>query len=145
MSGRVSGVLNAMGFHLGQEQKRQIIALDSEFKEMETQITTLKAENLNLRAQVKPLEEKVKRLQEQVKEKSAPQSHERLDEGSEKILIAVVNGADRQQAVAQVNISKAKGDYLFDILYERTFVESSFGMLVPTPQGRAYLAKHGLL
>lgn len=145
MSGRVSGVLNAMGFHIGQEQKRQILTLDREFEEMESKIKVLEAEKLSLQAKVHPLEEKIKRLQEQVKEKSAAQSHERLDEVSEKILIAVVNGADRVQAIARANISKAKGDYLFDILYERNFVEFSYGTLVPTAQGRAYLAKHGLL
>jgi uncharacterized small protein (DUF1192 family)/DNA-directed RNA polymerase subunit RPC12/RpoP len=71
MAGRVSGVLKAMGFHLGQDQRKQILALDSEFEEMESKITSLNAKVLNLEAKVNPLEREIERLKNQGEKKGA--------------------------------------------------------------------------
>lgn len=70
--GRVSGLLKAMGFHLGEDQRRKIVALDRELDEMEAKVQSLETENLNLRAKVNPLERQVERLQNQSQQKPAP-------------------------------------------------------------------------
>jgi ribosomal protein L37AE/L43A len=53
--GKVSGVLSSMGFKMGQDQKRQILALDKEFETL-----------LHLQAQVNPLQRDVERLKKQL-------------------------------------------------------------------------------
>src|SRR5437660_2362719 len=49
-----------------------MLALDKQFSEMETEIQTLKTENLHLRAQVRPLEEQIERLKKQLEPQKAP-------------------------------------------------------------------------
>ena len=69
--GRVSGVLDAMGFHMGQEQRKQILLLDREFEELKAQVTALQAENQNLRAQMSPLQRELDRLKNAVNQNAA--------------------------------------------------------------------------
>lgn len=56
---------------IGQQQRQQMIAFDTEFEEVKAERDALKSENLQLRAQVKPLEEQVKGLKKRVEEESA--------------------------------------------------------------------------
>src|SRR5271170_4722952 len=56
---------------LGQEQRRQMLAFDSEFEETKAERDALQAKNLTLQAKVKPLQDDVERLQKRVEEETA--------------------------------------------------------------------------
>ena len=58
--GKIADAIRGTG--LSQQKQTQMLALDKQFSEMETEIQTLKTENLHLRAQVRPLEEQIERL-----------------------------------------------------------------------------------
>lgn len=139
------------GFALPQQKQTQLLALDREFMEMESQIEALKTENLKLRAKVNPLEREVERLKDQVQQSKAKSS--RLDEVPEKLLTALANSESditQEMLIAHFQLSKGKGDHYFDILAEKNFahlgsVEADGHYWRITPEGRAYLAKHNLL
>src|SRR5262245_40570355 len=67
--GKIADIARTLA--LGEQHKRQMLNLDAEFEEMQTERDRLKTENQNLKAQVKPLEEKVKRLEQRVEEEAA--------------------------------------------------------------------------
>lgn len=143
--GRLANFFSEQNIVLDGQKKQKMLSLDRQFVETETERDSLKTENLHLKAQVKPLEREVQRLQDQVK-KIGSQDHGRLDELAEKILLALANGEyDRERIFAPLNISKVKGDHLFDVLADRKLVNYEFGMTTPTPLGRAYLVKHDLI
>src|ERR1700735_3826822 len=89
--GRILGTLAGFGISLPQEPKRAILALESEFEQMESQITALKAENLNLQAQVNPLQKQVDRLNQRIKEFEGKKTEQTnlLDKKAEKLLLAI--------------------------------------------------------
>jgi predicted RNase H-like nuclease (RuvC/YqgF family) len=66
--GRVSGVLKAMGFHLGQDQQRQVLLLDEEFKRQGAEVKRLEARVLELESQVNPKEREIERLKQRLQE-----------------------------------------------------------------------------
>jgi len=76
-SKKVSGVIDAMGFRMGQDQRRQILTLDKEFSALEAKVKALEKENLKLQAEVNPLTREVERLKKQVEEKKSS-VHEEL-------------------------------------------------------------------
>lgn len=55
---------------IGIEQKRQLLAFDAEFDEMETKVRILEGQKLKLESQVKPLEAEVEGLKKQLKEQT---------------------------------------------------------------------------
>jgi len=143
--GRLADFFREQSITLDGQKKQKMISLDRQFVEMEVERDSLKTENLHLAAKVNPLEREIERLQNQV-QKMGSQNHGRLDEIAENILLALANGEyDRERIFAPLNISKVKGDHLFDVLTERKLVNYEFGMTTTTPLGRAYLVKHGLI
>jgi predicted nuclease with TOPRIM domain len=93
--GRISTFFSSQHITLAQEQKRQMLSLDSEFENMQTEIQTLKSENLRLQSQVNPLEREVNKLQQQV-EKMRAESHssDKLDDMAEQLLLAVAHAEE---------------------------------------------------
>jgi hypothetical protein len=149
--GRVSGVLKAMGFHLAQDQKRQILALDEEFSAMETQITTLNAENLDLRAQVKPLEREVERLKKQVEQKKAPaHALEQTEVDMLKALSSVRGGLTSPQFAQRLGLHPARVEHFLHLLLEKDLILAILAMggharYELSHNGNAYLVKNGLV
>ncbi|HEV8552531.1 MAG TPA: hypothetical protein VGR65_03965 [Casimicrobiaceae bacterium] len=147
--GKVADAIRNMP--LPQQDKTKLLTLDKEFSKMETEIQTLKAENLHLQAKVNPLEREIEGLKKE-KEQKAAQSHGRLDDLSEKILIEVANSSVviSDQLIQYFQISPARGARLFDTLEERSFVRAVGGSsdgteFVATPEGRKYLERYDLL
>lgn len=70
--GKVASFFSAQSITLSQQQKRQMLALDQEVSDMESQIKVLEAQNLKLQAQVNPLEREIQRLQQKLDENSLP-------------------------------------------------------------------------
>ena len=149
--GKIADAIRSMSISLPQQDKKKLLTLDREFAEMESKIQTLETQNLHLQAKVNPLEREVQGLKKE-KEKNAAQSHGRLDDLSEKILIEVANSSSvaSEQLIQHLEISPAKGNHHFDILEERQFVRAVGGSsegteFVATTEGRKYLAHHDLL
>jgi hypothetical protein len=77
--GKLAKFLSAQRIPLPLEQKKQMLAFDKEFEELEAQVTVLQADNLKLRAQINPLKQEIERLQAQVK-KSGSSVHDNPSE-----------------------------------------------------------------
>jgi predicted RNase H-like nuclease (RuvC/YqgF family) len=67
--GKIADIVST--WSVGQEQRRQMLAFDSEFENTKAQRDRLKAQNDDLRSQVEPLKKKVERLKECIKEETA--------------------------------------------------------------------------
>jgi len=135
------------GFPLPEQNKQKLLALDREFVEMESKIQALKTENLNLQAQVKPLEREVQGLKDSI-EQHAATGHIKLDDMSEKILIAIANcdALQREAHVQELGLTVAKGNHYYDILVEKGFIRVHYDdWYSATPEGRKYLARRDLL
>lgn len=95
--GKVSGVIKAMGFSMGQDQKRQILAIDEEFENLQAEVTKLKSELLRLQAQVNPLERERDQLRAQLQRNDTTPSLARLaeqvqlDESELKVIKRIAN------------------------------------------------------
>lgn len=152
--GRIIGLLTAQGVHLGQEHKRQVLALDSEFEQMEFQITALKAENLHLQAQVNPLQRDIERLKSKIQDlegEAAAKQGDPLDENAKRLLVAVSKGFQFfKGASTYIDNNAALTEYYFGLLKKHRYIRWTFSYEAPsrcviTHDGLEYLHKHGLL
>ena len=142
--GRLADFFREQSIALDGQKKQKMLSLDREFVDMELRVQTTEAKLLKLAAEVNPLKRDVERLQNEIKQ-TGSQDHTSLDEVAEKILLAVANGEySRERIFSNLNVSKVKGDHLFDILAERRLLIYEFGTTTATPLGRAYLIKHDL-
>ena len=82
------------GWSLTLEQKRQMLAFDAEFEEMEVKVRNLETQVLDLEKKVNPLEREVERFKKQVEEQKSP-SHDDLDDMAVKLLAAFVQGQEQ--------------------------------------------------
>jgi len=151
MAGKVSGTIKAMGIVLAQDQLRQVLALDQEFASMESKINALQVEKVKLEARVNPLEREVEKLKQTVEKNQSAANAGGLPGEVEAILVTVANHeAPKEQIIAHMNLSAAKGDYYFDLLRSNGLIIESHATDLgiyykATPKGREYLAKHDLL
>lgn len=152
--GKIIGLLTAQGIHLGQEHKRQVLALDSEFEQMESQITALKAENLHLQAQVNPLQRDIERLKSKIhdlEDEATAKQDDFLDENAKKLLVAISKGIQLfKGASTYIDNNAARTEYYFGLLKKHGFMKWTFSYeglsrCVITHNGLEYLHKHGLL
>ena len=149
--GRVADFFREQSIILDGQKKVKMLSLDRQFEDMESERDSLKTENLSLKAQVNPLQREVDRLKNQINSSAAQNA--RLDEMSEKLLAKLANSDNdttKDMLITHFQLSKAKGDYHFDILRENNFArlrvvisDSSYWLV--TSNGRAYLAKYDLL
>jgi len=149
--GRFADFFREQSISLDGQKKAKMLALDSEFEALESKVKILDAENLHLRAEVNPLKREVDGLKNQIERKGAQQSHERLDETSEKILLDVANGPGvKADVIGNASLSRAKGELHFDILVKRGLLSQGLQAMglsfyEATPEGRKYLADHKLI
>jgi hypothetical protein len=68
--GRIANALRSV--LMPEQKRREVLALDREFVEMETKVKALQSENLHLQAKVNPLERTIERLEQEIQKKSAP-------------------------------------------------------------------------
>jgi chromosome segregation ATPase len=152
--GRILNLLTANGVHLAQENKRQVLALDREFEDIEAKITTLQSENLNLQAKVNPLERKIEQLTDQIQRMQSGAvvaGAEQLEPSAEKLLLTIANrGRIDGSFAALLKVTNAQADYYVSVLKRRGFIryvhsytgDSGF---VATADGLEYLHRKGLL
>jgi hypothetical protein len=67
--GKIADATRTWG--LGQAQRQQVIAFDTELEETQAERDVLKAKNLQLKALVEPLQQQVERLKERIEEETA--------------------------------------------------------------------------
>ena len=112
---------------------------------LEQENTTLLRENRNLKLENENLKNQL--------EKTRPKGDE-LEEISTKILVTLANfigSITDDELIQRLGLPKAKGDYYFDQLRKRKFVNTGSGQMgwgwfyFVTSEGRDYLAKAGLL
>jgi regulator of replication initiation timing len=128
--------------------KEQYQALERDNATLKQENATLRQENDRLQLDNYKLKEKLENLEKQI----AHSHGDRLDEISEKMLIALAN-SDRaltEQLIAHVGQGPAKGKYHLDILREKKFAIQAAAtprgaMWMATSEGRKYLANHNLL
>lgn len=152
--GRILGTLSGFEISLAQEPKRAILALESEFEQMESQITALKAENMKLQAQVNPLQKQVDRLNQRIKEFEGKKTKQTnlLDEKAEKLLLAIARKLYFAKGAQSDFIDKnaVLTEYYFGVLVDRAFIKSTFSYTdtsrwIATQKGLEYLHKTGRL
>jgi len=149
--GRLADFFREQTITLAGQQKAKMLSLDRQFEDVESERDSLKTENLNLKAQVKPLEREVERLKNQMEQKNAAQSHGKLDETSEKMLLDVANGSGvKADVINNAGLSRAKGEHHFDILLKRGLIAQGLQAMglsfySATADGRKYLADHKLI
>src|SRR5580698_5801636 len=125
--GKLATLIREQHVSLPTEQRRQMLALDSEFEDMEAQITVLQAQNLKLQAQVNPLERKVQQLTEQIQHMQADAAAVRpepLEPNTEKLLLMIANQVSVPfgRFPALLNSTNAQADYYISVLKRRGFI-----------------------
>jgi predicted nuclease with TOPRIM domain len=122
------------------EVQRMMESLQAEQAALNEQNLKLMAENAQLKQALAALEQRTKPPAEQ-----SSQQNEDLDEISEKILIDITNNeTPKDSVITYFQLSKAKGDYYFDILTTRNFIRVKYTLdddvyFVATSAGREYL------
>jgi hypothetical protein len=149
--GRIADAIS--GLAIPQQKQQKLLALDSEFVEMETQIQSLKTKVLHLETKVNPLEREVERLKNQVEGmQSKPTQH--LDHTAEQALVIMANEGGqgtKGMLIRYLSLSATKADYYMDILTERGLIESTGGdpysgpTYGATAAGRKYLVGKNLI
>lgn len=131
------------------EVQRMIGSIQSEQAAMHEQRMTLITENADLKQKIAALEQRLEQAQPR-----GSQTHEQLDEISEKMLLLVANTTDnitKDDLIQHVNLPRAKACYYFDQLLNRKFVRKAGGNLdvgwyyAATPEGREYLVRRDLI
>lgn len=122
------------------EVQRMMENLQAEQAALHEQNLKLMAENAQLKQALAALEQSTKPPDEQ-----NPQQNEDLDEISKKILIDIANNeTPKDSVITYFQLSKAKGDYYFDVLERRNFIRVKYTLdddvyFVATSEGREYL------
>ena len=149
------------GTSLPQQKQTQMLALDTEFSDMEAKVKILEAQNLHLQAQVNPLQREIDRLKNQIKEsQDQSSSHsDHLEQVREKILLAVAKtpGANDQQLahiagvsdlIATFHLTELKASKMVSVQYiagsDWAGTSGSATWSIKQP-GLNYLVSHGLI
>lgn len=149
--GKVMDALRGAGITTDLQKHAKMLALDTDFSEMEAKVKRLEVQILKLEAQVNPLERENERYKQQLEQQNAPNVGNKLDEISTQILITIANNEiPKDRIIRHLSLSQAKGDYQFDILREQKLIAISYAgqdgaVYRATSEGRAYLAKNNLL
>jgi|ERR1039458_3584806 DNA-binding MarR family transcriptional regulator len=132
--------------------KDVIDLLDKKASLLAEQVAALEQENTTLLRENRNLKLENENLQKQL-QNARPKGDE-LDEISTKMLVTLANfkgSITDSELIQRLGLPKAKGDYHFDQLEKRKFVNSDGGQLgrgmffYVTTEGRDYLAIAGLL
>jgi hypothetical protein len=148
MTGRVSGVLKALGlWDMGHDQRAQIFALDEQFAAMENEITTLKADNLKLKGENAPLERDIEGLKKKLELKEGLHSSEH-----EETILSVLCHVQKALSIMQISeatkLSRYRVEHFLTKLMERGLVRRvphwQGGVLYgPSDDGQAYGVEQG--
>jgi DNA anti-recombination protein RmuC len=120
--------------------------LATQLAQAQAKIETLEAEKADLQEQLDDARQQIQRLGQR------PQ--DRLPDESEKMLVLIANATSSitsDQAIRQLDLPQACGDYFFDQLLKREFVQTSSGQMGvgwfyhATSAGLEYLHQRGLL
>jgi|ERR1043166_794322 hypothetical protein len=121
-------------------------SLATQLAKAKTCIETSEADKAQLQAELDEARQEIKLL----KQSSARE----LPEESEQMLVVIANASEslsKDQVIHHLRLPQARGDYFFDQLLTREFVNPSHGQMGrgwfyrATAAGREYLAKAGLL
>jgi cell division protein FtsB len=123
-----------------EEVQRMMESLQAEQAALHEQNVKLTAENAQLKQALAALEQGTKLPAE-----PNAQPSKALDEIAEKILIDISNNeTPKESIVTYFQLTKAKGDYYFDLLTTRNFIRVKYMLdddvyFVATPEGMDYL------
>jgi regulator of replication initiation timing len=125
--------------------EKKLALLTTELDDTRQKIAALEREKAQLKAEIDQLRKQLERLQP---------GTDALPAESERMLVVFASssrGITSDHVIQQLGFSQAQGDYYFDQLLKRKFVHASSGQMgvgwfyYATPEGRDYLARHGLL
>lgn len=147
--GRIADALRD-GVSMPEQKKRQMLALDREFVEMETQIQGLKTKVLHLEAKVNPLEREIERLKDEIKKKRATVHKLQPDEISLLKFIGERQSCTPKEIQTGLNMHPVQANHLTEQLREREYVEHHHvpmvgAMFSLTAKGNAYLVENQLV
>jgi hypothetical protein len=134
--------------------KDVIDLLDKKASLLAEQVTALEQENTTLLRENRNLKLENEKLKGQL-QNARPKGDE-LDEICKKMLVTLANADDHEgitdgELIQHLGLPKAKGDYFFDQLRTRKFVDTGGGVMgrgmfwSVTSAGRDYMARNGLL
>ena len=119
--------------------------LATQLAQAKSKIETLESDKADLQAQLDDARKQIQRLS---------QPKDGLPEESERLLVFIANATrsiTNDQAIRQLGLPQARGDYFFDQLLKRKFVHTSSGQMGvgwfyhATSTGLEYLHQKGLL
>jgi len=147
--GKIANLFNEQKISLPIEQRKQMLALDREFDELESKVTTLNSECLHLRAQVEPLKKQVERLQHQL-EKQGTGDHD-LEQNEIEMMKFIGNKQGTSKDIREgMNLHPVTAEHYLGKLLKAGYLEQSQVPMVGawyalTDKGNAYLVKKNLV
>jgi len=136
------------------EIQGMIGSIQSEQAESHEKSLALMTENAELKKTINALEDEIHTLKNQETPETSNNSFEKLPEEAEQMLVEFASARDgviSNSVIQKLGLSHAKGEYFYDLLETRNYVEigslimNQGAFIIATAPGREYLVEYDLI